>query len=64
MTPLQDGDRVTLERDRRPSGRVVGEEHNGQAYVKLDNGSAATFPASELSRTEDKAWPPSGLERK
>jgi hypothetical protein len=60
---LQDGDRVTLDRDRRPSGRVVGGEHEGRAYVKLDNGTAATFPTADL-RPEDKAWPPSNLEGK
>lgn len=61
---LRDGDRVTLERDRRPSGRVVGDEHDGRAYVKLDNGTAATFPASDLSPAEDKSWPPKGVETK
>jgi hypothetical protein len=54
---------VTLDRDRRPSGRVVGGEHEGRAYVKLDNGTAATFPTADL-RPEDKAWPPSNLEGK
>lgn len=61
---LHDGDRVTLERDRRPNGTVVGDEHDGAAYVRLDNGTAATFPTRELSRTEDKAWPPAGIETK
>jgi hypothetical protein len=66
MATFADGDRVTLQRDRRPSGRVVGNEYDGKCYVRLDNGTAASFAVVELAPevTEDKAWPPSTIETK
>lgn len=66
MATFADGDRVTLQRDRRPNGRVVGQEYNGRCYVRFDNGTAAPFPVEDLAPegTENKAWPPETLETK
>jgi hypothetical protein len=62
---LSDGDRVVLQRDRQPHGRVMGSEYGGKAYVRLDNGTAASFETTELApETEDKSWPPKSIETK
>lgn len=66
MATFADGDRVILQRDRQPHGKVVGAEFEGKVYVRFDNGTAATFPVDQLApeKVEDKAWPPSTIETK
>lgn len=64
---LNSGDRVRLNRKDGGEGVVKGQETaDGQAYVRLDQGSAGNFPVEELTLlpAESKAWPPAGIETK
>lgn len=63
---LSAGDRVRVKRNGSPEGSVVGAQFGGQAYVRLDSGTAGNFPVEELDvlAPQTKAWPPEGIETK
>lgn len=64
--PMETGERVALRSDKSWTGRVASPEEDGVVSVDGDDGwQARRLPVDALDVvSEDKSWPPSGMETK